>query len=106
MNGDGREGPGQMSDQRQGDVGPILETWMAAVAPRRAPERLFEESFARTMVARQQSVYPWQSGIGRRHVINILTILNRPITRCLNRLIDCINRLTIRVHDIISIFFT
>jgi YVTN family beta-propeller protein len=60
MNGDGREGPARMSDQRtEGDVGPILQAWMAAVAPPRAPERMLEESFARTMVAGQVRVYPW-----------------------------------------------
>jgi streptogramin lyase len=62
VNGDGRKGPGPMIDKRsEGDVGPILQTWMAAVAPRRAPERLLEESFARTMVAGQRRVYPWHA---------------------------------------------
>ena len=41
------------------DVGPILATWMAAVAPEQAPERLLEESFARTMAAPQAQVFPW-----------------------------------------------
>jgi streptogramin lyase len=62
MNGDGRKGLGPMSGQpAEGDVGRILETWMEAVAPRRAPERLLEESFARTMVAGQLRVYPWHA---------------------------------------------
>jgi len=62
MNGDGRKGLGPMSGQpSEGDVGRILETWMEAVAPRRAPERLLEESFARTMVAGQLRVYPWHA---------------------------------------------
>lgn len=65
MNGDGRKGPDPMTDQRsEGDVGPILHTWMAAVAPQRAPERLLEEAFARTMVSGQHRVYPWH-GIRR-----------------------------------------
>jgi YVTN family beta-propeller protein len=46
-------------DQEARTVGPILSTWMAAVAPERAPERLLEESFARTMVSRQRRVFPW-----------------------------------------------
>jgi streptogramin lyase len=52
----------------EGDVGPILETWMATVAPQRPPDRLLEESFARTMVAGQLRVYPWHAlrGAGRR----------------------------------------
>jgi virginiamycin B lyase len=57
MNG-GRED--DMGDRRlKGDVAPILDAWMDAVAPRRAPERMLEEAFARTMVARQAPVYPW-----------------------------------------------
>src|SRR5258705_3288160 len=60
MNGDGREGPVPMTQQRSdGDVGSVLKTWMAAVAPARAPERLFEEAFARTMVLPQKRAYPW-----------------------------------------------
>jgi virginiamycin B lyase len=62
MNGDGRKGPSPMTDRRsEGDVGPILEAWMEAVAPPRAPERLLEESFARTMVTGQLRVYPWHA---------------------------------------------
>jgi DNA-binding beta-propeller fold protein YncE len=37
----------------------ILDGWMAAVAPARAPERLLEESFARTMVSTQSRLWPW-----------------------------------------------
>ena len=49
-----------MTDQRpESDVGPILHAWMSAVAPQRAPERLLEEAFARTMVSGQRRVYPW-----------------------------------------------
>jgi hypothetical protein len=60
MSGDGPAGRGPMTGQRsEGDVGPILRTWMAAVAPDRAPERLLEESFARTMVGSQLRVFPW-----------------------------------------------
>lgn len=68
MNGDGREGPEHMSDQRaDGDIGTILETWMEVVAPSRAPDRLLEESFARTMVANQRRAWPWHAlrGAGR-----------------------------------------
>jgi hypothetical protein len=59
---------GPRQDRRpDGDVGRILETWMAVVAPSRAPERLLEESFARTMVAGQLRVYPWHAARrGRR----------------------------------------
>lgn len=46
-------------DRAARDVGPVLATWMAAVAPERAPERLLEESFARTMAAPQALVFPW-----------------------------------------------
>ena len=50
-----------MADERaKRGVGPILSAWMADVAPERAPERLFEEAFARTMVAPQARIYPWQ----------------------------------------------
>ncbi|MEA2607517.1 MAG: virginiamycin lyase [Chloroflexota bacterium] len=60
MNGNGPVDPmaGQRSD---GDVGSILGTWMATVAPSRAPERLLEESFARTMTASQLRAYPWHT---------------------------------------------
>src|SRR4029079_3560336 len=58
MNG---EGPGQMTNQRpEGDLGPVLSAWMEAVAPQRTPERLLEESFARTMATGQVRVYPWR----------------------------------------------
>jgi glutamine cyclotransferase len=66
MNGNGPEDP--MAKRRSDhDVGPILETWMATVAPQRPPDRLLEESFARTMVAGQLRVYPWHAlrGAGR-----------------------------------------
>lgn len=36
-----------------------LKDWMDDVAPRRAPERLLEESFARTMATRQVRAHPW-----------------------------------------------
>jgi len=57
---DGREARG---------VGPILTSWMAAVAPERAPERLLEESFARTMTTRQLRVFPWHRRSGARSSI-------------------------------------
>jgi YVTN family beta-propeller protein len=57
MNGGGED---DMADRRfKGEVAPMLEAWLDAVAPRRAPERMLEETFARTMVARQLPVYPW-----------------------------------------------
>ena len=58
MSGNGREDPlaGGRADR---EVGPVLKTWMAAAAPERAPERLLEESFARTMVGGQLRVFPW-----------------------------------------------
>jgi len=40
-------------------VGPVLAGWMAHAAPDRAPERLFEEAFARTMALPQKRAYPW-----------------------------------------------
>ena len=71
MNGPMNPVTGARSDA---DVGPILQTWMATVAPARAPERLLEESFARTMATGQVRAYPWQAiprradagGAGRR----------------------------------------
>jgi YVTN family beta-propeller protein len=41
------------------EIHAILDGWMAAVAPPRAPERLLEESFARTMVSTQSRLWPW-----------------------------------------------
>jgi streptogramin lyase len=41
------------------DLDPLLQSWMASAAPERAPERLLEEAFARTMGTRQLPVYPW-----------------------------------------------
>ena len=67
MSGDGRMGPRPVTDPRtDSEVGPVLETWMEAVAPLRAPDRLLEESFARTMVAGQLRAYPWRAVGGRR----------------------------------------
>jgi YVTN family beta-propeller protein len=49
-----------MADERaKRGVGPILSAWMADVAPERAPERLFEEAFARTMAIPQLRAWPW-----------------------------------------------
>jgi streptogramin lyase len=60
MNGNGPEDP--MANRRsEPNVGPILKTWMATVAPQRPPDRLLEDSFARTMVAGQLRVYPWHA---------------------------------------------
>jgi virginiamycin B lyase len=36
-----------------------LKDWMEDVVPRHAPERLLEESFARTMATRQVRAHPW-----------------------------------------------
>jgi len=41
------------------DLNQTLTAWMHDVAPERAPARLFEETFARTMRADQVRVYPW-----------------------------------------------
>ncbi|MBI2763243.1 MAG: YncE family protein [Chloroflexi bacterium] len=41
------------------DIGPILADWMEEVVPSRAPERLLEESFIRTMATKQAVRYPW-----------------------------------------------
>ena len=58
MNNDGRGNP-MGDDQRTRSVGPILTAWMGHVAPERAPERLFEAAFARTMALPQLRSYPW-----------------------------------------------
>jgi len=47
--------PGRVSQELE----PILREWMGEVVPPRAPERLLEESFARTMSAKQVRTYPW-----------------------------------------------
>jgi hypothetical protein len=58
MNLDGGSDP--MADERaKRGVGPILSAWMADAAPERAPERLFEEAFARTMATPQKRAWPW-----------------------------------------------
>jgi len=67
MNGDERQPIPMANHRSDGDIGPTLETWMEEVAPPRAPERLLEESFARTMVASQVRVYPWHGFRGDRH---------------------------------------
>ena len=41
------------------DIDDVVQEWMADVAPRRAPDRLLEESFARTMATKQAAAYPW-----------------------------------------------
>jgi DNA-binding beta-propeller fold protein YncE len=63
MNGKNDDGPrNPMADDRaQRSVGPILAAWMDAAAPERAPERLLEESFARTTASRQVRVSPWHT---------------------------------------------
>jgi len=49
-----------MSEARMDrDLDQTLTAWMADVAPDRAPSRLLEETFARTMKARQARTYPW-----------------------------------------------
>jgi YVTN family beta-propeller protein len=49
------------------DVDGLLDEWMAKAAPPTAPDRMLEESFARTMAARQLPVYPWHRlPLGRR----------------------------------------
>jgi streptogramin lyase len=40
-------------------LGETLELWMDQVAPDRAPTRLLEETFSRTMTTRQVGTYPW-----------------------------------------------
>jgi hypothetical protein len=55
---DGRGNP--MADENgKRSVDPILATWMSHAAPERAPERLFEAAFARTMAIPQLRAYPW-----------------------------------------------
>jgi YVTN family beta-propeller protein len=41
------------------NLGQTLELWMDQVAPDRAPTRLLEETFSRTMTTRQAATYPW-----------------------------------------------
>lgn len=55
-----------MTDQRPDrDVDLALRAWMDEVAPKRAPGRLLEATFARTMRARQARRYPWhRAGVG------------------------------------------
>jgi virginiamycin B lyase len=49
-----------MTDGHANDnVERTLKDWMEDVAPTRAPERLLEESFARTMATRQVRARPW-----------------------------------------------
>jgi streptogramin lyase len=63
---------GERSDA---DIGAMLDGWMEAVAPPRAPERLLEDSFARTMVTGQTRAWPWhglrgseRAGSGARRI--------------------------------------
>lgn len=42
------------------DVNQALTTWMGEVAPQRAPTRLLEETFARTMQTGQARAHPWR----------------------------------------------
>jgi YVTN family beta-propeller protein len=42
------------------DIDAALETWMSKAAPDRPPDRLLEETFARTMRTRQAGTYPWR----------------------------------------------
>jgi len=52
-----------MSERRTDrDVDQALSAWMDAVAPSRAPARLLEEAFAKTMTGRQLRAYPWHRG--------------------------------------------
>lgn len=49
-----------MTHQRSNqNVDQMLSTWMNHAAPDRAPARLLESTFVRTMQARQARVYPW-----------------------------------------------
>jgi YVTN family beta-propeller protein len=45
----------------QPDLDAMLDAWMTGAAPRRAPDRLLEESFARTMATSQARRWPWSS---------------------------------------------
>lgn len=56
------------------DVEPLLRDWMDDVAPRRAPDRLLEESFARTSATRQARAYPWTAR-GSRAVLALAVLL-------------------------------
>ena len=55
-----------MTDRtRDRDIEATLETWMDQMAPDRAPGRLLEETFARTMTSPQTRRYPWHDVAGR-----------------------------------------
>jgi streptogramin lyase len=45
--------------QMDRNIGQTLELWMDQVAPERAPTRLLEETFSRTMTTHQAGTYPW-----------------------------------------------
>jgi YVTN family beta-propeller protein len=49
-----------MSDPMEHDLDVTLDRWMDAVAPERAPSRLLEQTFARTMSTAQHRAVPWR----------------------------------------------
>ena len=49
-----------MSDPMDHDVETTLDRWMDAIAPERAPGRLLEGTFARTMTTSQDRPVPWR----------------------------------------------
>jgi YVTN family beta-propeller protein len=59
-----------MSNRVGRDVDQTLHAWMHAVAPDRAPGRLLEDTFGRTMTAGQARRLPWQRiAVGQRRRI-------------------------------------
>ena len=73
-----------MSERRTDrELDAILDGWMDEVAPDRAPARLLEETFARTMTSRQAGVYPWHKvghglprlTLGGSRAVLIVTVL-------------------------------
>ena len=61
----------------------VLGSWMDEVSPNRAPARLLEETFARTMTSRQAGAYPWHKvarvlprlTLGGSRAVLIVTVL-------------------------------
>jgi YVTN family beta-propeller protein len=60
-----------MSDQMDRDMDQTLHGWMQAVAPVRAPARLLEETFSRTVATGQERDFPWRgiTVVPRRRIL-------------------------------------
>jgi streptogramin lyase len=71
---------GRRSDR---DLHVAIDSWMHEAAPRSAPVSVLEEAFARTMVARQARVYPWERLVRRSSHPRGLTLLTVAATAIL-----------------------